>query len=426
MKSVRVAWGLALAFTVAIGVRLVLPDFLRFRIYIDFVSYYTAARGFNGPGNIYDLVYLQTIAENVGIMRPIEVVYGRIYPYVYPPLLAFYLQPLARLKYALAYRVWLLFTWALLPLVVMGTLGLIRGIVVRRRPPELLSALLAVLFLYALPFDVDINQGQVNILLLLFMLTSLYLAHVRRWDWGAGVALAMAAWIKLTPTLLLLFFGMNRRWRVAAGFVVGGIGLFVPTLVGSGEQQWRNFIAFLVNASQAYEITNLRDPGVVFNISLLGAVTRLGVSPRWAYGIDLGVLVLLILPVVLLHRRARDEGRAFWLLVPYLVVMILAAPYAWTVHLVYLYPALVWVFAYALTEEVVPWPVVAALLLLTLLAGVDFPELYDAFPLLKAIPAALRSLNTLTLLGVYAMGLYVSWRALGDRSAHRGMPTVST
>ena len=410
------------------GVKLILPELLRFRILIDFVSYYTAARGYDAV-NIYHLANLESIAENMHLMRSIEVVYQRIYPYLYPPVLAFYLQPLAQLKYALAYRVWLVFTWALIPLVVWQTLSLGTNLSNPHHRPAWIAASTAMIFLYTLPFDMDINQGQVNIFLLSLLLTSFYLTFVRKREGLAGGALALAALVKVTPAFLLTFFFLSKKRRVILGFLGGGFLLILPTLFGQGIAQWKHFFTFVLTASQTYEITNLRDPGMVSNISLLGALTRLGLSQTWAYGGDVLLLILLAGPIWVLHYRVQGQPfPGFGLLTAYLTVMILAAPYAWIVHLIYLYPALVWAFSRELSPEArdaVPRYVLVLLFLFTLLAGVDFPELYDQFPLLRAIPPALRSLNTFSLLAIYAIGLYLGWQETRE-APHRGTPTVKT
>jgi len=79
--------------------------------------------------------------------------------------------------------------------------------------------------------------GQVGLLLLFLVVATWFLVE-RGKEWAAGVALGLAALIKLLPALLIVFFLFKRRWRVtgvAVGvFVVLGWGL---PLVGIGYQE---------------------------------------------------------------------------------------------------------------------------------------------------------------------------------------------
>ncbi len=409
----RRAYGLVAAAILIMGTRMLAPQILRFRVLIDFLSYYTAAMGYK-QGNIYDVSFLSRFLHPLGLDQTVIAFHSHMYPYVYPPAFAFYLQPLALLRYGLAYRLWLVISWTLL----LGTTYLIwrTGIArdevweVRKRP--YLFAGLLILSLYILPFDIDLSQGQVNTLLVFLMTLALFWGRERGRSIGAGVALALAALIKLTPILLLAYFLVERRWRIIAATLGGMVIIALPTLLWGGSDHWVAYAHFLFHTRSALEVKALVGTESAFNISLLGAWSRVVGRSTTALVLHALSVLVLFLGAMRVHIRARSgsQGR-YTVLLAYLAAMVLAAPYGWIVHLVYLLPGVIWVF-YTLWsgKEGKDVLLTAALIASVLIAGVDFPELYDAFPLLKGIPLAARSLNTLALLGVYTLGVYTSLR----------------
>lgn len=78
-------------------------------------------------------------------------------------------------------------------------------------------------------------------LLLLFLTVSTWFLVERRQEWAAGAALGLAILIKLLPGVLLIFFLLRQRWRVAgmalATVIVLGAGLPVASL--GPERAWQ-------------------------------------------------------------------------------------------------------------------------------------------------------------------------------------------
>lgn len=79
--------------------------------------------------------------------------------------------------------------------------------------------------------------GQVGLLLLLLVIATWFLVE-RGKEWAAGAALGLATLIKLLPAVLIVFFLLQRRWRVAGVAVVVLVvfGLGLP-LAGMGYQE---------------------------------------------------------------------------------------------------------------------------------------------------------------------------------------------
>jgi len=75
--------------------------------------------------------------------------------------------------------------------------------------------------------------GNVGLLLVFLVVATWFLVERGR-EWEAGVTLGLAALIKLLPAVLIIFFLLKRRWRVAGGAtavaLVLGYGLPLLTL----------------------------------------------------------------------------------------------------------------------------------------------------------------------------------------------------
>lgn len=78
----------------------------------------------------------------------------------------------------------------------------------------------------------NLAMAQVNILVFTLTLLALFF-WIRAKDLQAGLWLALAVFIKLTPALFLLFFLLTKRWKVLAGFLAGAVllTLILPSAV---------------------------------------------------------------------------------------------------------------------------------------------------------------------------------------------------
>lgn len=86
---------------------------------------------------------------------------------------------------------------------------------------------------------------------------------------AAGIALAVAAAIKLTPAAFVLVFLLDRQWRAAAAFAVAGAALALLSVALAG---WPAHQAFLASLAQVKGVAYL----IAINTSLLPALLALG------------------------------------------------------------------------------------------------------------------------------------------------------
>jgi hypothetical protein len=136
--------------------------------------------------------------------------------------------------------------WGLLPLRVASvafvvlslvlfamTVALAERLLNERARPGPRAAMLAALVLVIPYVHSCAVLGNMGLLILFLIVTAWFLVEHGR-EWEAGLALGLAALIKLLPALLIVFFLLKRRWRVAgtaaATMLVLGLGLPLATV----------------------------------------------------------------------------------------------------------------------------------------------------------------------------------------------------
>ncbi len=169
-----------------------------------------------------------------------------LHPYVQTPLWAIVLQPLCRNTQFLTFsRVFLL---AIL-LAFAGTVWLIA----RYWTPSLLTPSAFVLILVALwfsqPFQYAMFLMQTHALFLFLTVASLILAERRR-PVVAGLLLACAAAVKITPAVLLIYWLLTRRWKAAASTVGWSAVLLAVTFIAAGPHLMASYFADLHRISR--------------------------------------------------------------------------------------------------------------------------------------------------------------------------------
>lgn len=222
----------------------------------DFSAYWSAA------GRLLDGLSPYTAAQLAGPYGP-----QQQFLYLYPPPLAAAVMPLNALfpgEYQAAAWIWAGIGFSIL---VASVLALQRAEALGARFPLLTGRGRWWLVAAALAFPPAVGElviGNVH-LLLLGLLTAAWLGIRRgtiRGEWVAGVAVGVAAVIKVFPALLLLWFLLTRRSRAAAAFVVGASVAAVAALPLTGVQPWLDFPTVLLNLSAPTDTTDTLAPTV--------------------------------------------------------------------------------------------------------------------------------------------------------------------
>lgn len=166
---------------------------------------------------------------------------GFLHPYVQTPLWALLLAPLCTRTSFAAFN-------HLFAVLTLLSFAAVVWLVARFWTPRLLHplSLAAVLLLlwFSVPFQYAMMLMQTHILFVLLTLASLLLAERRR-PLLAGLLLAIAAAIKLTPGVLVLYWLLTRRWKAAASMAVCSALLFAITRAAVGPHLMATYLADL-------------------------------------------------------------------------------------------------------------------------------------------------------------------------------------
>jgi len=252
--------------------------------------------------------------------------------YIYPPAFALLIAPLAVLPTSAASVVWMGINQA--ALVVAVTLGIDR----LRPTPWARAAIIAGTATFY-PLWIDVVQGQANLLILVLVVGGL--AGVLRGDDRWAAAWGVAAAIKVSPALLLLWLLISGRWR-AAGWMIGG-GATVTA------------IGFLIRGQDTLTFFGQVLPalahgtGVYANQSVSGFILRLTtVNPYTDPWLVLGspvVVIALVSMLALAWWAWQTWGAEPQLrLLAFLPLIPLLSAVTWPHHLVVLLPVLWGIF----------------------------------------------------------------------------------
>ena len=221
----------------------------------DFSFYWTAARHVLNGEAIY------SAAQLAGPYAP----QGQD-GFLYPPPFAAIVTPFAALFSDARTAEWV---WTALGAAILlaSVLALWRSERLGERFPILAGRgrwlLVAAAFAFP-PVVGELVLGNVH-LILLGLLTLAWLG-IRRGDttgeWIAGLAVVAAAIIKVFPGVLLLWFLLMRRYRAAAGVLVGAGVLTLVTVPVTGIEPWLQYPTVLANLSAPADTTDTLAPTV--------------------------------------------------------------------------------------------------------------------------------------------------------------------
>lgn len=304
---------------------------------IDLEVYYTAGKVLLTGGGLYD----QTIAD-----------LGNGLPFTYPPFAA---------------MVFATFAW--LPIHVVIVLYHVASIacaifIARWLGKPLLAA---ALLLLTEPGFATLNFGQVNIFLLLLVLADVL---DKRPQWlPRGVLIGLAAAIKVTPGIFLLFFLVRKDVRGLLGMIAGGAGATVLAAILRPHDSWTYFTDALLKSSR------VGDPAYIFNASAQGVLLRLH-APEWVWAVLVLVFLGLGIAVAWVASRRGETALAAAAIAG---IGLLISPISWTHHWVWL-PIFALLTGSALEFRVLRWWTIGLLTVGTIVFA-ENPILIAMYPL---------------------------------------------
>jgi len=185
------------------------------------------------------------------------------------------------------------------------------------------------------PFWATLMFGQVNIVLMCLVVVDATWVPARM----RGVLTGVAAAVKLTPLVFVLYFAWRRDWRALGLMLLAFVGATVVGLVALPSEFGR-YLSTLRGADAGNA-----DIGIVTNQSLRGAAIRaFGVGPTatvaWAVA-SLVAIGLLAGALSRLSPRESPPRDALLSLSLVALVGLLVSPVSWTQHWVWCLPLVV-------------------------------------------------------------------------------------
>ncbi|WP_370963060.1 glycosyltransferase 87 family protein [Amycolatopsis sp. cg9] len=246
---------------------------------------------------------------------------GQSLLFTYPPFAAILLAPFAVLPYWAACLALTVLTLGVLALVLRTVL---RALGARCDWWRVAAFLLAAEALE--PVLRTLYAGQIDLLLLALVVLDALVAAPK---WPRGLLIGVAAAIKLTPAVFVLYLLLRRDTRAA---VTAAVTFLAATALGflvAGADSVRYWTGALWDTGRVGEPTYAGDQ------SLLGLLARLGVPPgaRTAWWLPLVAVVLVL--TALGVRRALAAGEPVLALGLTAVGGLLVSPISWTHHWVW-------------------------------------------------------------------------------------------
>ena len=260
----------------------------------------------------------------------------------HPPTSVLLVLPFALLDYPDAFLTWNLFSLSALAVSVW----------LIARELKLHFSAWAILPLVGLllmcgPLQQQINQGQLNLVLLL-LITGTWVADRRGWPIVAGTLLGAAAAIKLFPAFLFLYFLVRGKWKSLAAGVASALAFTAITAGVLGTAAYQGYIQEALPRVSLFRDWWANCSLTGFWCKLFNApshhVVELWSSPWLARGgIVISCLLVTAVRVQLIrkaHSKA-DTDLAFGLTI---VVMLLVSPITWDHYFLLLLPtiAILW------------------------------------------------------------------------------------
>jgi alpha-1,2-mannosyltransferase len=252
--------------------------------------------------------------------------------FTYPPFGAVVLVPFAVLPKGLAIALYAVLTGAAL---LVTTVWLIRPVVQRHGWSLPFVTILALAVISTLePIRETYTFGQINILLAIAILVDLLVLLPRGSKW-AGIGIGLAAAVKLTPAIFILYLLVSRRRRAALTAALTAVAASLAAFALMPHSSWHYWTHTLWGGE------GLGNAAYTFNQSIYAMLARFS-APAEPNRLLWAVLVLIAVVGGLWRARrvalAGDEVSGLTIAG---LVGCLASPITWAHHLYWFVPALV-------------------------------------------------------------------------------------
>ncbi|SMC97242.1 alpha-1,2-mannosyltransferase [Lentzea albidocapillata] len=262
-------------------------------------------------------------------------------PFTYPPIAAMLFSGLSLVPGALQNPLVVASGFVALTAVCVAVAGKVR--------PDLkwTAGLLAAIGALALdPVWTTYGYGQINLFLLALVVIDVVLLKDKR---RRGVLIGVAAAIKLTPAIFVLYFIARRDWRAAITTVATFTGLAVAGFLITPRDSLQYWLHSLLNPDR------IGDMSLSTNQSIRGLLRGFGLAPGVETLLWAALAAVVVAAAVFVARKTRDDLVALFVIAG---AGLLASPVSWLHHWVWCVPVLVFL---ALRGNA--WPAFAAVFL---------------------------------------------------------------
>ena len=328
-------------------------------------------------------------------------------PFTYPVFAAMVFVPFAVVPDALARVAITALTLAALLLVTATTL--------RWRRPEAVAPRSAAVFAVAAlavvshPVSDTLLFGQINVILLAMVLADVFVVRGR----GRGVLVGIAAGIKLTPGLFVLYYLVTGQRREARNAALAGLGTLAVGFILQPGPAWDYLTRHMLDPARTGNVT------YAGNQSLLATTARLLRDPLPPAWLTLGLSAVVAVTALVLAYRLDRLGHRLAAVCVVGVATLLASPIAWTHHWVWLVPCLSVYAAWAAGRTPWAWVPFGVAVLAYWTGPMRFMPKNDLRELAHNLPQQLIT-NSFALL---ALG-FLAWAAYLSRMRDRAQLTV--
>ncbi|MDX8141201.1 glycosyltransferase 87 family protein [Lentzea sp. BCCO 10_0061] len=193
--------------------------------------------------------------------------------------------------------------------------------------------------------------GQINLLLMALVVVDCLAVRDPRFR---GLLVGVAAAIKLTPLIFLLYFLVRREWRAAAMSTAAFAGLAVLGFLFAAKDSAEFWFHALLDPSRAGGLAYMA------NQSLRGVLHRINPGEHAESLLWLGLSLIVVALAVVAAHGARHEVAA---LTAIATAGLLVSPVSWSHHWVWCVPAFL---ALGFARRSWAWPTLGALLVIFL------------------------------------------------------------
>ena len=262
-------------------------------------------------------------------------VLGRHLVFTYPPVSAIVFWPFSSFSVHSGQIVWDGIDIVALTALIAVSLAAARSRSVIRTDWRTALILVAPVGFFLWPVRSDLNLGQINIALVLMIVTDLTVGVSSRGrHLPKGLLVGVAAAIKLTPLVFIPYLALSGQWRAArnsaAVFLLATSAMFAVAPSAS----WLYF------TKDAFDISRVGNALGLGNQTLHAAIVRAHLSVP-SFFVDLLCVGVLCGGIALAAVSHRNSSALLGVLVC-AATGLLVSPISWLHHFVWIVPALVW------------------------------------------------------------------------------------